>query len=170
MTCSVWPCVNNFALPSGMPFPDSIGMLIKLAELNTHTSYWPAAVGNQSWRNLVLKSQCLQYLKYHWLDLCLGFLALYSSRFSGGFGARDYRTSSGSGSSSFSSSRSTSSRSGGSGSRGFGGKKNWVGSAGKLKVISTMLAVVKLKEITFKYEASWCLLFCKVSALCLGLD
>ncbi|KAI6079509.1 ATP-dependent RNA helicase DDX3X [Aix galericulata] len=44
-----------------------------------------------------------------------------SSRFSGGFGARDYRTSSGSGSSSFSSSRSTSSRSGGSGSRGFGG-------------------------------------------------
>ncbi|XP_071607498.1 ATP-dependent RNA helicase DDX3X isoform X1 [Heliangelus exortis] len=45
-----------------------------------------------------------------------------SSRFSGGFGARDYRTSSGSGSSSsFGSSRSTSSRSGGSGSRGFGG-------------------------------------------------
>uniref|UniRef100_A0A8C8BJY4 RNA helicase n=1 Tax=Otus sunia TaxID=257818 RepID=A0A8C8BJY4_9STRI len=44
-----------------------------------------------------------------------------SKRFSGGFGARDYRTSSGSGSSSFSSSRSTSSRSGGSGSRGFGG-------------------------------------------------
>ncbi|NXC58379.1 DDX3X helicase, partial [Aleadryas rufinucha] len=44
-----------------------------------------------------------------------------SSRFSGGFGARDYRTSSGFGSSSSSSSRSTSSRSGGSGSRGFGG-------------------------------------------------
>ncbi|XP_016161419.1 PREDICTED: ATP-dependent RNA helicase DDX3X [Ficedula albicollis] len=44
-----------------------------------------------------------------------------SSRFSGGFGARDYRTSSGFGSSSSSSSRSTSSRSGGSSSRGFGG-------------------------------------------------
>ncbi|NXG41207.1 DDX3X helicase, partial [Psilopogon haemacephalus] len=44
-----------------------------------------------------------------------------SSRFSGGFGARDYRTSGGSDSSSFSRSRPTSSRSGGSGSRGFGG-------------------------------------------------
>uniref|UniRef100_A0A7M4DVT4 RNA helicase n=1 Tax=Crocodylus porosus TaxID=8502 RepID=A0A7M4DVT4_CROPO len=43
-----------------------------------------------------------------------------SSRFSGGFGARDYRTSSGSSSSSFSSSRPPSSRSSG-GSRGFGG-------------------------------------------------
>nr|KAF6394694.1 hypothetical protein HJG63_010021 [Rousettus aegyptiacus] len=46
------------------------------------------------------------------------------SRFSGGFGARDYRQSSGSSSSSFSSSRSSSSRSGGGGhgsSRGFGG-------------------------------------------------
>ncbi|CAM5078838.1 unnamed protein product [Eretmochelys imbricata] len=51
------------------------------------------------------------------------------SRFSGGFGARDYRTSSGGGSSSFSSSRPSSSRSGGGGSsssghggsRGFGG-------------------------------------------------
>ncbi|XP_069320116.1 ATP-dependent RNA helicase DDX3X isoform X5 [Eulemur rufifrons] len=47
-----------------------------------------------------------------------------SSRFSGGFGARDYRQSSGSSSSSFSSSRASSSRSGGGGhgsSRGFGG-------------------------------------------------
>ncbi|XP_071421728.1 ATP-dependent RNA helicase DDX3X [Pithys albifrons albifrons] len=44
-----------------------------------------------------------------------------SGRFTGGFGARDYRTTSGFGSSSSSSSRSTSSRSGGSGSRGFGG-------------------------------------------------
>ncbi|XP_006015706.2 ATP-dependent RNA helicase DDX3X isoform X1 [Alligator sinensis] len=43
-----------------------------------------------------------------------------SSRFSGGFGARDYRTSSGSSSSSFSGSRPPSSRSSG-GSRGFGG-------------------------------------------------
>ena len=47
-----------------------------------------------------------------------------SSRFSGGFGARDYRQSSGASSSSFSSSRASSSRSGGGGhggSRGFGG-------------------------------------------------
>ncbi|XP_040855701.1 ATP-dependent RNA helicase DDX3X isoform X4 [Ochotona curzoniae] len=47
-----------------------------------------------------------------------------SSRFSGGFGARDYRQSSGASSSSFSSSRVSSSRSGGGGhggSRGFGG-------------------------------------------------
>lgn len=47
-----------------------------------------------------------------------------SSRFSGGFGARDYRQSSGASSSSFSSSRAGSSRSGGGGhgsSRGFGG-------------------------------------------------
>ncbi|KAB0342007.1 hypothetical protein FD755_016035, partial [Muntiacus reevesi] len=47
-----------------------------------------------------------------------------SSRFSGGFGARDYRQSSGGSSSSFSSSRASSSRSGGGGhgsSRGFGG-------------------------------------------------
>ncbi|XP_036281516.1 ATP-dependent RNA helicase DDX3X-like isoform X5 [Pipistrellus kuhlii] len=47
-----------------------------------------------------------------------------SSRFSGGFGARDYRQSSGSSSSSFSSGRASSSRSGGGGhssSRGFGG-------------------------------------------------
>ncbi|XP_055123464.1 ATP-dependent RNA helicase DDX3X isoform X7 [Symphalangus syndactylus] len=47
-----------------------------------------------------------------------------SSRFSGGFGARDYRQSSGASSSSFSSSRANSSRSGGGGhgsSRGFGG-------------------------------------------------
>ncbi|GAB1302651.1 ATP-dependent RNA helicase DDX3X [Apodemus speciosus] len=47
-----------------------------------------------------------------------------SSRFSGGFGARDYRQSSGAGSSGFSSSRASSSRSGGGGhgsSRGFGG-------------------------------------------------
>ncbi|XP_048652433.1 ATP-dependent RNA helicase DDX3X isoform X2 [Marmota marmota marmota] len=46
------------------------------------------------------------------------------SRFSGGFGARDYRQSSGASSSSFSSSRASSSRSGGGGhgsSRGFGG-------------------------------------------------
>lgn len=46
------------------------------------------------------------------------------SRFSGGFGARDYRQSSGSSSSSFSSGRASSSRSGGGGhssSRGFGG-------------------------------------------------
>uniref|UniRef100_G1QMZ4 RNA helicase n=1 Tax=Nomascus leucogenys TaxID=61853 RepID=G1QMZ4_NOMLE len=48
-----------------------------------------------------------------------------SSRFSGGFGARDYRQSSGASSSSFSSSRANSSRSGGGGhgsSRGFGGE------------------------------------------------
>uniref|UniRef100_A0A8C6DNI7 RNA helicase n=1 Tax=Moschus moschiferus TaxID=68415 RepID=A0A8C6DNI7_MOSMO len=48
-----------------------------------------------------------------------------SSRFSGGFGARDYRQSSGGSSSSFSSSRASSSRSGGGGhgsSRGFGGE------------------------------------------------
>ncbi|XP_008841260.1 ATP-dependent RNA helicase DDX3X isoform X3 [Nannospalax galili] len=47
-----------------------------------------------------------------------------SSRFSGGFGARDYRQSSGASSSSFSSSRASGSRSGGGGhggSRGFGG-------------------------------------------------
>ncbi|XP_012376414.1 ATP-dependent RNA helicase DDX3X-like [Dasypus novemcinctus] len=47
-----------------------------------------------------------------------------SSRFSGGFGARDYRQSSGASSSSFSSSRASSSRSGGGGhgsNRGFGG-------------------------------------------------
>uniref|UniRef100_A0A8C4LTN3 RNA helicase n=1 Tax=Equus asinus TaxID=9793 RepID=A0A8C4LTN3_EQUAS len=49
---------------------------------------------------------------------------LYNSRFSGGFGARDYRQSSSSSSSSFSSSRASSSRSGGGGhgsNRGFGG-------------------------------------------------
>ncbi|KFV61946.1 ATP-dependent RNA helicase DDX3Y, partial [Dryobates pubescens] len=44
-----------------------------------------------------------------------------SNRFSGGFGARDYRTSSGSASNNFSGSRSAISRTGGSGSRGFGG-------------------------------------------------
>lgn len=97
---------------------------------------------------------------------CLS-LALCSSRFSGGFGARDYRTSSGFGSSSSSSSRSTSSRSGGSGSRGFGGERGWAGTAAKHKPTPRMLAGVKL-DVMFKYEIIWCLSY-KISASCLDL-
>ncbi|XP_038616414.1 ATP-dependent RNA helicase DDX3X isoform X2 [Tachyglossus aculeatus] len=50
-----------------------------------------------------------------------------SSRFSGGFGARDYRQSSGASSSSFSSSRPSSSRSGGGGGGGHGGSRGFGG-------------------------------------------
>lgn len=71
---------------------------------------------------------------------------LLSSRFTGGFGARDYRTSSGAGSSSFSSSRPASGRTGGSGSRGFGGKKK-AGMTGSYKTRLVILGMIVLLEV-----------------------
>ena len=70
---------------------------------------------------------------------------LLSSRFTGGFGARDYRTSSGAGSSSFSSSRPASGRTGG--SRGFGGKKKKAGMTGSYKTRLVILGMIVLLEV-----------------------
>lgn len=72
---------------------------------------------------------------------------LLSSRFTGGFGARDYRTSSGAGSSSFSSSRPASGRTGGSGSRGFGGKKKKAGVTDSYKIRLVILGMIVLLEV-----------------------
>uniref|UniRef100_A0A8D2PWZ0 RNA helicase n=1 Tax=Zosterops lateralis melanops TaxID=1220523 RepID=A0A8D2PWZ0_ZOSLA len=113
--------VINFDLPSDIEeYVHRIGRTGRVGNLGLATSFFNERNINITKDLLDLLVEAKQEVP-SWLENMA-----YEQHHKGGgsqvcFGARDYRTSSGFGSSSSSSSRSTSSRSGGSGSRGFGG-------------------------------------------------
>nr|XP_004665808.1 ATP-dependent RNA helicase DDX3X isoform X3 [Jaculus jaculus] len=125
--------VINFDLPSDIEeYVHRIGRTGRVGNLGLATSFFNDRNANITKDLLDLLVEAKQEVP-PWLE-SMAFEHHYkgssrgrskSSRFSGGFGARDYRQSSGSSSSSFSGSRTSSSRSGGGGghgsSRGFGG-------------------------------------------------
>nr|XP_004665809.1 ATP-dependent RNA helicase DDX3X isoform X4 [Jaculus jaculus] len=124
--------VINFDLPSDIEeYVHRIGRTGRVGNLGLATSFFNDRNANITKDLLDLLVEAKQEVP-PWLE-SMAFEHHYKgssrgrskSRFSGGFGARDYRQSSGSSSSSFSGSRTSSSRSGGGGghgsSRGFGG-------------------------------------------------
>ncbi|XP_049640883.1 ATP-dependent RNA helicase DDX3X-like [Suncus etruscus] len=124
--------VINFDLPSDIEeYVHRIGRTGRVGNLGLATSFFNERNGNITKDLLDLLVEAKQDVP-SWLE-SMAYEHRYkggsrgrskSSRFSGGFGARDYRHSSGASSSSFSSSHASSSRSGGGshgGSRGFGG-------------------------------------------------
>ncbi|XP_074851160.1 ATP-dependent RNA helicase DDX3X isoform X1 [Carettochelys insculpta] len=130
--------VINFDLPSDIEeYVHRIGRTGRVGNLGLATSFFNERNINitKDLLDLLVEAKqevpsWLENMAYEQLHKGGSSRGRSKSRFSGGFGARDYRTSSGGSSSSFSSSRPSSSRSGGGSSSGHGGSRGFGGGYG----------------------------------------